>query len=115
VVVAVVAMGMVQVPVDQVIDMITVGYRFVPTVGAVNMTRVVATAGVCRGALGRVRSGHLELMLFHLAIVTDMVQVPVMQVVDVVAMQDTGMLTVRSMLMVVMGVQISHFKLSSKG
>ena len=114
-IVAVVAMGMVQVPVDQVIDVITVGYRFMSAVGAVNVIRFVATAGVCRGALSRVRSGHLELMLFHLAIVTDMVQVPVVQVVDVVAVQDTGMLTVRSMLMVVMDVQISHFNLSSKG
>jgi hypothetical protein len=52
VVVAVVAVLMMQVPVDQVVDVITVGYCRVSAVRAVDMVRVMATALVGSTALG---------------------------------------------------------------
>ena len=55
VVVAVVAVGMVQVVVNQVIDMIPVRHRLVATRMAVLVPLLVATAGMLRRAARRIR------------------------------------------------------------
>jgi len=86
-VVAVVAVGMVQVAVDQVIHVIAVGHRGVAASGSVNMAPRVAAARMSRRASVRIGGVHGDDMLVDVSLV-GMVQVPVVKVVDVVAVPD---------------------------
>jgi hypothetical protein len=47
-------MRMMQMTVNQVVYVITVGHSFVATARAVNMVRIVTTALVVRGAISRI-------------------------------------------------------------
>lgn len=88
-VIAVIAVGMVQVAVDEVVDMIAVGHRFVAATGAMHMIGIVAGAGMIGGAVGGVGRAHLDHVLIDV-IAVGMVQVSVVQVVDVIAVPNGG-------------------------
>ena len=94
--VAVVAVGMMQVALDEVVDMITVRHRLVPAAGAVNMTRLMAGALVIRRAGIRVRPRHLEHVLVDMVAVR-VVQMTIVQIVDVIAVADRGVAAGRTM------------------
>ncbi len=97
VVVTVIPVGMVQMPVDQVIDMIIVRYRRMTTVRAMNVVFVVALAFVGDAAVGvgvRDRDDVFVIVIFMGA-----VQVPVVQVSHMVPVPDRDVTAVRTVLM----------------
>lgn len=106
VVVAVTIVGMVEVAVDQVADVVSVRHGLVATAGAVNMVGVVAAAGVAAGAAVRVRLAHLDHVLVHVVVV-GMVQVTVVQIVDVTVVLDGGVAAVGAVNVVVVLVLVT--------
>jgi len=114
-VVAMIAMLMVQVIIDQIIDMIAVGDRLVTTAGAVNMFGVVTRTAMGGRATVRISIGHFEHMLFNLPIFPDMVQMAVVQVIDMVTMLNTRVFAIWPVLVIVMAVQIRHRSGSFQG
>jgi hypothetical protein len=83
VVVAVVAVRVVQVAIHQVIDMIAVRDRFVTATGAMHVPRLVAGAG--RGVAVGIRGTDFDDVLFNV-ITFDVFQLPIVQVIDVAVM-----------------------------
>jgi predicted aconitase with swiveling domain len=81
--VAVLVVRVVQVALDQVVDVVTVGHGLVPAVGSVSVAGVVTGAVVVGGALFGVLVADADGVLLDGAVVADMVQVPVVGVVDV--------------------------------
>jgi hypothetical protein len=80
VVIAVVAVTVVEASVDEVVDVIAVRDEFVSTV-------VVGAGAFDRGAGIRVDVGHFDDMLVEVAVVA-VVEMPVVEVIDVVAVLD---------------------------
>lgn len=107
VIVAVVAVGVVQSAVYEVIDMVTVRHGLVTAAGSVAVLRLVAVLG--RLALGRVLVAHLEHVLLDLA-VGRVVQMAVVEVVHVVLVLDGGVSAVGAVLVRVLavGALMSH-------
>src|SRR5690554_4944424 len=103
-----VAVRMMQMTIDKIIDMIAVRNRLVAAAGAVNVICVMTAAAMLRRAGRRVGLRNRQLMLLHAAVGVDVVQVPVVQVVDVTVMLQTGVFAVRAVLVVMVGVQVSH-------
>jgi len=89
VVVAVRRVGLVQVPLDQVVDVAGVGDGVVRAAGTVDVAVVVRGAGVVRGAVLRVGPGGGQLVLVDVAVV-DVVQVALVGVVGVALVGDGG-------------------------
>jgi hypothetical protein len=85
VVVAVVAVRVVEVVAHQIVDMVTVGHRFVAAARAVAVCRVVAAAGVARRAVSRIGGGDGDGVLFYRTVGSLVVEVAVVQIVDVVS------------------------------
>ena len=107
-VVTVVTMRVMKMPVDEIVNVVAVGDRFVPAIGTVDVAGVMPGAIVSRRAGVRVRVGHLEHVFFDLAVFTNVMQVAVVQIIDMVAVLDSGVFAVRAVLVVVMGVQVRH-------
>lgn len=106
-VVTVIAVGMMQVPIHQVIDVITVRYCWMPTVRAMGMVSVVALAVVSDATL-RVGARDLDDVLVVMAFVSA-VKVSVVQVSHVVSVLDGDVAAVRAVFMVVVFVDfVSH-------
>jgi hypothetical protein len=72
---------------DQVVDVIVVGHRFVPAIGAMRVTGFVSAAQVIGGAGLGVLWVHRK-GVFVDVIVVRVVQVTVVEVVDVIAVLD---------------------------
>ena len=87
-VVTLVAVGMVQVSVNQVVDVVAMRYSLVTAVRAVNMAGLM-TAAVVACTPTRVGIGDLDDVLVVVVLV-GAVQMPVMQVADGVAVLDGG-------------------------
>lgn len=98
-----IAVRMMQVAVDQVVDVIAMRYRFVPASWAVDVPWFMAAAVVSRRTLVRIFGADLKPMLVYVTGM-GMVQMPIMQIIDVIAVPDSGMATVRSVLMLVVRV-----------
>jgi len=98
VIVAVVPVVMVQVPIDQVIDMVAVRHGLMPAICAVDVLFVMSCAIVSRRALLRIGRTYFYSMVVHLTSVL-MVQVSVMQVIRMSVMLYRGMPAVRPMFM----------------
>ena len=97
-VVAVVAVRMVQVPIHEVVGVVAVGNSGVAAVWAVLVARLVAATIVAWRASGRVRRVDGQGMLLDCATVL-VVQVAVVQVINVPLMQNAGMPAVGAVLM----------------
>ena len=89
VVIAVLAMRMVQVPVDEVVDVVAMRDRGVTAIGAVLVVGGVALAAVLGRAVRGVVAVHREHVLVDVTLV-GVVQVPVVQVVDVPLVPNGG-------------------------
>ncbi len=100
VVIAVIAMWMVQMAVDEVVDMIAVRHRFVAAARSMDVTRFMSRASVVGRAAVRIRLADLNDMFVYMVAV-GMMQVAVMQIVDMIAMADRRMATTGAVLMVV--------------
>jgi len=110
-VVTMVAMGMMQMAIYQIIDMIAMGDRLMPTVRTVDVICRVAGTGVLRGAccwiMGVNGQDHFIDVVFM-----GLVQVPIMQIGGLTLNVQGQVPTVRAMGMGVFGVNgMCHFKL----
>jgi hypothetical protein len=90
VVVAVIPVRVVQVPIMQVVDMITVRHGLVAARWAMCVSRLVTRAAMRRSALHRICAAHVNDVLIHVIAVW-MVQMPIMQIVDMITVTDSGM------------------------
>jgi hypothetical protein len=100
VVVAVLAVRVVEVAVHEVVDVIAMRDRRVPTAGAVHMVLRVAGAGMARRAVGRVRGVDANGALVDVAFV-GVVEVPIVEVIDVVTVADGRVAAARAVDVVV--------------
>jgi len=102
-VIAMITVRMVQMTIDQVIDMVTMGHRLMAAAWAMYMAGGVAGAlMVWRAALG-ILSVNRQAVLVNM-IAMHMVQVAVVQVIDMTIMLNRRMATARLVLMVMVGV-----------
>jgi len=116
VVVAVVAVGVVQVSVDEVVDVIAVGHRLVAAAVLVDVRGIVSTAGVIRRAQFRIGSRDFQAVFENCAIGGLMVQVPVVEVVGVPIVSDGRVAAVGAMLVIVIVVRVrGHCEFSGEG
>jgi hypothetical protein len=107
VVIAVIAVRVVQVAFDQVIDVVAVRNGFVAAARAVLVFLVVLAAIVLRSALGWVAGIDRELMLLDAAF-GHVVQVAVVQVVHVAFVTDGGVAAAGAVLVCVVGMVTRH-------
>jgi hypothetical protein len=98
-----VAVRMMEVAADAVVDVSAVRNRLMAAAGAVDMTRLMAAATMVGGAVVGVLTRHLDHVLVDMTLVR-MVQVTIMQVIDVAGMMDGGMATTLTMLVSMIGV-----------
>lgn len=96
-IVAVVAVRVMQVAIDQVVNVITVRNRFVAAVRAMNVSGIVPITVVFWGAISRVGRSYRDGMLFDDTVISHPVKMTVVQVVGVILMLDRRMSTVRAM------------------
>lgn len=75
-------MGVMEMPVDQVVDMVSVRYGFMPAAWAVLVRAVVSRARMLRSATGGIGGTHLQHMLVDM-ISVGLMQMSVVQVIDV--------------------------------
>jgi hypothetical protein len=110
VVVAVLAVRMVQVPIHEVIDVLAVRDRFVAAAGAVVMPLLMSAAIVFRSASIRVGRVDAQLVFLNNAAFL-MMQMSIVQVVDMVVVDDSRVAAVGTVLMGVIAVMMSgHLK-----
>ena len=100
VVIAVAVMLMVQVAVDQVIYMVTVGDGGMAAAIAVDVIAVVIGAIMTAGALSGIVGIDVEAVLVDMVVVNVM-QVPIVKVIDVVAVNDGLVSAILTVLMIV--------------
>lgn len=82
-----IAVYMVKVAINQVVHMVAVRNRLMPTARSMDMACIMSTAMVCRSTGVRIGFRHRNHVLIDVAIV-GMMQVSVMEVVDMSIMQD---------------------------
>jgi hypothetical protein len=104
VVVAVITVRVVQAAVDNVVDMVAVRHRLVPTAWTMDVDFVVLDRLTTLGVL----CVYFKTVLI-VVIAVFMVHVSVMQVVGVIAVLDLGMTAVRAVLVVVMRMDLAFF------
>ena len=109
VVVAVVAVRVVQVAIDEVIDVVAVRDRGVAAIRPVDVPSFVACAGVARGAVGGVSGGHREGVFLDGAVFL-VVHVPVVQVIDVPLVDDADVPAGRAVFVRVVFVSLRHVR-----
>jgi len=109
-VVAVVAMLVVQVTFHQIVHMVAVGNRLMATTRPVTMALVMPLARVAGGAGVGIGGAHLDRVLFH-ATLGLVVQVAVMQVVDMIAVLHRGVPAACAVLVVVVLASHDSFSL----
>lgn len=105
-IVAVVAVRMMQVALHEVVDMVTMRDRGVPASRTVHMSFLMSTAGMPPGTAVRMGGVDLDDMFVHVTGM-GMVQVPVVQVVDVVAVLDGGVTATRAVLVRMVGMNVA--------
>jgi hypothetical protein len=99
-------MGMVQVTVHEVVNVVAMGNGLVPTVGAVHVVMVMTGTVVCWGARGGVDRVDIEGVLVDMVCV-DMVKVAIVQVVDMVVVPNRCVPTALSMRVLVVWMLIA--------
>jgi hypothetical protein len=105
VIVAVGAVRMMEVPGNEVVDMIAVRDGFMTTVGSVDVGGVVSAASVSGGAGVGICWGYGKSVLVDVVTV-GLVEMAIVQVVDVAIVQDGGVATAGAMLV---GVRLVNF------
>lgn len=106
VVVTVAIMLVVQMPVDQVVDVIAVGHRRVTAVGAVHVVTFVSATVVALGAGVGVGAADLDAMFVYM-IAVGMMQMSVVEVVDMSVVLDGDVAAVGAVDMIVVGVLVA--------
>jgi hypothetical protein len=108
-IIAMTIMGMMQMPVHQIVDMITVRNCVMSAPGTMDVILLVAVALVPIGTLVRMGGAYREDVLINMAFVR-MMQVSIVQIVEVSFMHDCPMSAIRAMFMgmVVVNIAGSH-------
>jgi hypothetical protein len=102
VIVAMVAMRMVKMAVDEIIDVIAVRHGLMSTPWAMHVPRLMTFATMIGRASVRVSRTHFDDMLVDV-IAVRMVEMAIMQIIDVVAMANGCVTTAGAMLVIVIG------------
>jgi hypothetical protein len=102
-IIAVVAVRMMQVSLDQIIGMVPVRHGFMAAARAMTMSRIMTAAAVVRRAALGIRGAHFNDVLVDMILVR-MMQMAVMKIIDVSLMPDRDMPAARSMDMGMIGV-----------
>jgi hypothetical protein len=93
-----------EMPVDQVVDVVAVGHGLVSAVGSVSVAGVVAGALVVGGALFGVLVADAHGVLLDRAVGSDVVQMAIVDVVDVALVGQRGVAAVAAVDVSVVGV-----------
>jgi hypothetical protein len=102
-IIAVIAVGMVQTAGDQIVDMVTMRNRFVATARSVNVSSIMSGAAmVCRAAI-RVLVAHFNPMFIHM-IGVRMVKMAIVEIIHMVPVPDRNVAATGSMRVVMIGV-----------
>jgi hypothetical protein len=104
VIVAVPAVRVVQVAVDEIIDMVAVRNGGMSAVRSVNVAGWVAAATVRGGAGSRMGAIHRQFVLFDRSVGTGVVQVPCVQVVEMAIVLDGSVSAIGTVLVRMIGV-----------
>jgi hypothetical protein len=102
-----VAMGMMQPAVDQIVGVITMRHRFVAAPRSVTMRRLVAATTMLSTAAVGIGVAHLDNVLLDPAVVLVM-QMPVVEVIHVPAVTNRNMTAAGTMRVRVIGVRRCH-------
>lgn len=105
-IVAVIAVWVVQMAIDQIVHMIAVRHGFVPAAGAVDMLRIVCTARVTFSAYIRVRRRNFQDMRVVM-IAMRVQQVAVAKIIRMAFVFDGGVATFWAVLVVVVVMSIA--------
>jgi hypothetical protein len=111
VVIAVVAVRLVQVAVDQIVDVVAVRNGFMAAAGAVAVGFLMLAAVVAWGASRGVGPVHFEFVLLN-TVFTHVMQVAVVQIIDMVIVFDCGMSAILPVLVRVAFVMNRHLTIS---
>ena len=103
VIVAVVAVRVVKVAGNPIVDVVAMRHRLVPAAGAVYVSCLMRTTAVVRGAVFGVLARYLDHVFVDM-IFMRVVEVAIMQIVGIAAMADGGMSAARSMPVLMVGV-----------
>lgn len=104
VVIAVSRVRVMQMPADEVVDVVPMWDRLMPAVRTVGVRCVVLAAVVLGGAAVRVSGIYLQGVLIHVILVR-MVQMAVVQIVDVISVLDRRMPAARAVSVIVSSVR----------
>jgi hypothetical protein len=102
-IVAVVAVRMVQMPGDEIIDMIPMRNRFVTATGAMNVSRIMSGAAMVGCASIRVLVAHFNPVFVHMVRVR-MVKMAIVEIIHMAAVPDGNMTAMGAMHVIVIGV-----------
>jgi hypothetical protein len=94
-IVAVVAVRMMKMPLDQVVHVIPMGHSFMPASRSMHVALVVRAAAVLRCAPVRIRRRHFNPMFINV-VTMHMVQMSIMQVINVAGVADGRVATIGS-------------------
>ena len=110
-------MRVMKMPIDQIINMLAVGYSLVAAIWTVYMRLRVARAQVLRRTIFRVGGCYFYYMFINVILVL-VVQMSVMQIIDMIIMHDTRMAALRpvwmSMIFVLWQATIGHLRFPLK-
>ena len=115
VVVAVIAVGVMKAPVDEVVDVVPVRDGLVPAVWAMGVLRVVAEVCFLMITDVGISRRHLDGMLLDLPALGLVMEVPVVEVIDVALMLDRRVAAAFAVLVVVIIVCVGHGENSVDG
>ena len=108
-IIAMIAMRMMQMPIHQIVCMVSMRYRLMPATGSMDVTGIVSPTCMLGSATLRVRCIHRKRMLIIMPLM-GMMQMPVMQIVYMTVMFDSHMTAIGTMLMIaVIGVNFVFF------
>lgn len=99
-VVTMIAMGMMQVSIHQVVHMIAMGYSLMTAAWPMHMSCRMTATLMSRRATVRVLAAHLQGMLIDM-VAMYMMQMAIVKIIDVTIMLDGSMATARLMLVIV--------------
>lgn len=108
VIIAVVAVRMVQMSVHEVIHVVTMRDGFVATVWTMDVVWIVTTAGVRRSARLGIRIAHGNDVFFDCSSICLVMEVPIVQIVDVPVVFDGRVAATFSVLMIVILMTLWH-------
>ena len=107
-IIAMVAVRVMQMTVNEIVDVIPVRNRFVSTAGSMNVVWIVPAAGMSRSAGFGVRVTDWHRVLFDFSALALVMKVAIVKIIDVPIVLDGRVAAASSMLMIVVLVNVRH-------